>query len=429
MSLHKDLQELIDAGIVSSDTAEKIHIYYQSKSQSSSNRLFLVFAILGALLIGLGIILIVAHNWDGLSRNSKTALSFTPMIIGQIACGYAVWKKMDNQAWREGSATFLFFAVGASISLISQVYNIPGNINAFVISWMLLCLPLVYILKSSVVSLLYIVGITNYVVSSGFSKFSDWPDYYYWPLLLLILPHYYFLFKEKTVGNFLNIHHLFIPVSLMFALPSLAQGEETFLLSAYMSLFGCLYLIGHSKYYKPQINYFNVFTAIGSVGTVCLLLGCSFYDVWQEVSRIDNHLSDQLLTMTFLTTALLTLAAFFLFYKNLKDKGIKEIKPIAPIFIIFLLILLLGFSTSFSVVLINLLIFAIGVMTIREGALKDHLGILNYGLLIITSLIAFRFFDGELSFVWRGIMFLIVGIGFFLTNNWILKKRKVTSNE
>ena len=68
MKIIKDLPELIAAGIISEETARNIQQYYQHKSQTSGNKLYIVFGILGALLIGLGIILIVAHNWNIFSK-------------------------------------------------------------------------------------------------------------------------------------------------------------------------------------------------------------------------------------------------------------------------------------------------------------------------------------------------------------------------
>ena len=68
MSLLKDIQDLVNAEIISDEVADKIQDYYRTKGSLSKNRLFVVFGILGAILIGLGIILIIAHNWDELSR-------------------------------------------------------------------------------------------------------------------------------------------------------------------------------------------------------------------------------------------------------------------------------------------------------------------------------------------------------------------------
>ncbi|WKN43561.1 hypothetical protein [Tunicatimonas pelagia] len=71
-----------------------------------------------------------------------------------------------------------------------------------------------------------------------------------------------------------------------------------------------------------------------------------------------------------------------------------------------------------------MLILVIGIAITLKGARQDHLGVLNYGLLIIAALVLCRFFDERLSFILRGTLFVLVGIGFFLTNYRMLRKRK-----
>ncbi len=39
----------------------------------------LYLGILGSLLVGLGIVLLVAHNWDEMSRQCKLSLLFLPL--------------------------------------------------------------------------------------------------------------------------------------------------------------------------------------------------------------------------------------------------------------------------------------------------------------------------------------------------------------
>jgi hypothetical protein len=58
--------------------------------------------------------------------------------------------------------------------------------------------------------------------------------------------------------------------------------------------------------------------------------------------------------------------------------------------------------------------------------LMNHLGILNFGLLIVLVLALCRFFDDRIPFVWRGFFFLATGISFFAANYFLLKKRKKT---
>ena len=160
MKIQKELIELVEAGVISQSTADDISDYYKSRRGSSKSRLLIIFGVLGAMLVGLGIILILAHNWDDLSRASKTVIAFIPLIAGQLICAYTLWKQSESTAWREGATTFLVFAVGASISLVSQIYNIPGDLGSFFLTWSLLCLPLIYVMKSSTASLLYLIGIT-----------------------------------------------------------------------------------------------------------------------------------------------------------------------------------------------------------------------------------------------------------------------------
>lgn len=82
MSLSKDLSELVNSEIITPETADRIQDYYDEKKGTSANRLFIVFGVLGTLLIGLGIISIIAHNWDELSRITKTFFAFLPLIAG-----------------------------------------------------------------------------------------------------------------------------------------------------------------------------------------------------------------------------------------------------------------------------------------------------------------------------------------------------------
>ena len=138
-----NLEELLKEGIISKENADDIRQYYQSKNEGSSNRLFLVFGLLGAVLVGLGIILIIANNWDSFSKVTKTVLAFVPLVIGQGFCTYSLLKMPDNKTWREAASSFTFFAVGAGIALISQIYHIQGSTAEFLLTWMLLTLPLV----------------------------------------------------------------------------------------------------------------------------------------------------------------------------------------------------------------------------------------------------------------------------------------------
>ncbi len=424
MSIYKDINELIKAGVITDDTANRIQEYYGSRNGSSVNRLFIVFGVIGAILVGLGIILIIAHNWDELHRSTKTMFAFFPLILGQVLCGFSLIKNHHSIAWRESSAAFLFFAVGASISLISQVYNIPGNLSSFLLTWMLLCLPLIYLMKSSVVTLLYLTGITYFACETGYWTYPSTESYIYWLLLILALPHYYLLYKQEHKGNFLFFHNWFIPLSIIITLGTVAHSTEELMFIAYFSLFGMLYLIGEIDFFAQQKYINNAFNILGSLGTIVLLLALSFDWFWEALASEHLQFSAIIATPEFIVSTIITLIAAWLLYLTQKDKSLINIRPIGITFILFIIAFLVGLSSPISIVLINIIVFLIGLLTIREGVKQGHLGILNYGLFIITALVICRFFDTDLSFIFRGILFVSVGAGFFALNYYMLKTRK-----
>lgn len=415
----------MQAGIIPQETADKISDYYLNQRTPSQNRIVIAFGILGAILVGLGIILIIAHNWDEFPRMVKTGFAFLPLVAGQIVCGFTLMKKRGSIAWVESATAFLFFAVGASISLVSQVYNIPGNLTSFLFTWMLLCLPLIYVMNSSIASLLYLIGITYYACESGYWSHPATESYWYWILLLLALPHFVRLHRKQPEGNFMIFHNWLVPLSLLTALGTVAESTEELMFIAYMSLLGLFYLFGSSEFFSEQKRRSNGFFIISSVGTIGMLLAFSFDWFWKMLARSNLRYREVVSSPEFYASAIITLVALGFLFRQMKNQPLREIKPLGVVFLVFIVTFIMGLSSiTLPLIIINLLALAIGVLTIRSGAQADHLGILNFGLLIITALVVCRYFDSDLSFVAKGILFVSVGLGFFFSNYLMLKKRK-----
>ncbi|MGE5317414.1 MAG: hypothetical protein ACM3ME_05425 [Chloroflexota bacterium] len=259
-------------------------------------------------------------------------------------------------------------------------------------------------------------------MTSYFSYPKDY-SYFYWLLLAGALPHYYQLYKEKPYSNFMIFHNWTIPLSLIIVLGTLAKMNGELMLIAYIRLLGLFFMVGDTDFFNQQKPINNGFKIIGTLGTLILLLSLSFDGFWEKLRGRDFQI-DQLITAPeFIASLIISLLAAILFYLQYKNKPSDQLKPIASVFILFIITFLLGLYMPISVVLINLNVFAIGILTMREGSRIDHLGVLNLGLLIITALVICRFFDKDLSFILRGMMFLTVGAGFFVTNYMMLKKR------
>jgi len=271
VKLQSDIKELVVNRVISEDVALQIESYYKSKGAKTSNRLFTIFGVLGAMLIGLGVILILAHNWDHFSRTVKTVFAFLPLLVGQFFAGYSILNK-KNETWREASGVFLFFAVGSSMALVSQIYNIPGDLSSYLLAWFLLCLPLVYLLKSNALALLHLVYITWYACSYGYFMDNKTP-WFYLLGLVLYLPFYLRLEKSKNITSVLN---WLTPLSVVIVLGAFISWDIQIGFLVYIVLFGLLYNIGKLPSFSNQKLRKNGYLILGSLGTVFMLLTASF---------------------------------------------------------------------------------------------------------------------------------------------------------
>jgi len=426
-SLENDLEALVKDGILTQDAVAGVRQWYARKNASNPNRLILVFGVLGVLLVGSGISLLVAHNWDEMSIPVKTFFAFLPLLIGQIWVGFTLLKNKDSEMHREMSAGWLALAIGTSIALVSQIYHLPGNISTFLLTWLLLGLPLVYLLRSSVASLLFIAGATWYGVEAGY-EYSDSQQntWAYWLLIVAVLPHYFILFRSRPSGWFIVLHHYAIPVSLLICLGILEDGAGgKWMWVAYMSLLGTFYLLGQYLTGKEVTGISNGYRIIGWVGSLLLLFIGSFKEFW-TIYKFGTA-SDQLDadTLPFFAGLGLALAGLALMLILFRKKVIGLLDPVIPAFIIYFLLFFVGFQAPDAVtILINLYLLGIGVWLLIRGQQQERLAILNLGLGIIAVLATCRFFDTDLSFIVRGVMFILVGAGFVYFNYKLIQKKK-----
>lgn len=415
----KDLPELIDNNIISADAAKAIADYYATKKEPASTQL-IIFGALGAILVGLGIILIFAHNWDNFSRLQKTALALFPLLLFQCLAGYSLVKD-KNRLWKEVTGTLLFFSVGAAIALVSQVYNIPGEQSSYILTWTLLCFPLMYILKSNTLAILHLVFSTFYAFDAGyFNPVSPWM---YLALTAGFIPYYLHQLKQFPGSYGVSVFNWLLPVSLTIALGGFISGADEFGFVIYMAFLCLLYNIGLLPYFTAQEHGWNGFLNLGRTGIALLLLATSFRWFWKATIAGENPEHEFVLVWIAFFAA-----AIYFAYRSIKNKFRPDLYQLT--LVIFPALYLLGsFNDHAATILNNILVLGLGVVSIREGASKFNFGMLNFGLIVISGLIISRFFDTNMSFAVRGLLFIAVGAGFFMANYMVIqKKKKIPAN-
>ncbi|MCK9411734.1 MAG: DUF2157 domain-containing protein [Prolixibacteraceae bacterium] len=427
MNILHDLHELVGANVITSETAHQISDYYkkrQTNSPGGKNKQLLLFGILGAFLVGIGLLFIVANKWEELPRSVKTACAFLLLIVPQLLCVYAMYKKADKVVWLESTALILFFAVCANISLVSQIYHINGDASTFIFTWMMLTVPLVYIMNSSAVSIGYLIGILSYSFAVRFDGNALLGDHLTWLLFLVPIPHYFRLIRSSSESPLTKLLHWVIPGVLTLNLGTVVTNFGELMPPVYFTLFGIFYFIGSGNYFRNRTPEQNGYLIIGTFGSIITLIVMSFQSSWEKVSSLPHPFGTLSTAPEFVAFLLLFSLASGILYREIRDRGLGGLRIMEVAWFLFILIFVLGFFTTAPVFLINLAVFATGVLMIRKGAGENNLSTLNSGMIVITILLICRSFDIDLTYFVKGLMFVGVGIGFFITNWWMLKKQR-----
>lgn len=417
------IDELLQAGVIDELTADRIRSYWQSKQGGNPNRLSIVFSVLGALLAGLGVILVVAHNWDDLPHAIRTILAFVPMLIGHLAAWYALKKKPESRAWREGAAVFLLFAVGACLAMVSQIYHIEGELKDFLFSWILLAIPIMFVMDSALAALFYGIGISWFAAEIGYFNRSQETPYAYLPFLGFLVIFYWHIRQTRPNSNYQHFLDWLIPLSLCLTLGTFSDDAPAYMWLAYMVMLALLYVVGKWVIPNERSIRANGWLVVGLFGSFILLFIQSFLDFWiySKSMFLENWMEQNELWL-FVGLWLLLLA--LLVYYGRKNQELWR-HPLSYLGVVYPLIYLLGQVYPLAAtIIINSVLFFLGLFHIWMGAKRDHLGILNFGMLVITILVACRFFDTDMTFALRGLLFLLLGGGFFLANNYLLSRRK-----
>src|SRR5438105_541630 len=310
--LRSQLPELIASGVISSENARAIDGYYEH-DQPRVNFAFVILAALGSALVAAGIILLIAHNWDDLSRATRTGVAFLPLLIAQALVVFTLMRRNESRPWRE--ATAIVGAI-AYAGLATAIY---------------LCGIKFFPQPAGRLHLLALLGgIAIAVVTIVLSFESNWHMTY----RVASVP-------RTSAANLAVVVELLFPIAAVcLASSDLLRRRAEFSLSAAL---------------------FPIVTAIAWAITHL----CEFpNDRWRST------------------------------------------------------------RCSFAAgTVMNCYALLLGIDILARGIRTNSVARANFGLLLIAALAICRFFDSYLSFVARGVGFIIVGVGFLVANLLLFKRR------
>jgi hypothetical protein len=430
--LYMELPELVRSGVVDQATAERIERHYGPVSETTARGLLVaVFGVLGALLIGAGVMLLVGHNWEELGRPLRAGLSFALLLGAQALAGWTLWGRRESVAWYEGSGLFLGLAIGTTIALIAQTYQISGDLKSFMLTWTVLALPIPYLLRSRIGAGLYWILATWWLTVHAWDEPVTRQAGLFVLLIGLIVPFMAWLNlqyrDEARTALLLWTAAICLVIAGFAVLPELSYG---FWFPIATGFFGALYVAGLARNAVEGVDSLAFWRRplhiMGATGLAVMVFTGSFADVWRHMAsaRDPEHGMAVTIAAAVVGLALLSLSAWrgIALWKNRQMH--RALLALTPLLLVGVWALSFREGTEgWLMLLVNLFGLCTGVATVHAGFRNGSLGTANCGLLLVVALIAARFFDDDWSFVIRGIGFIAMGIVFLTMNMSLLRRR------
>jgi len=161
VQVDRKLAEWTSAGLLTPESAAKIREY-----EGHQTRPYLLYAIggLGALTIVLGLVAIIASNWESIPGSVKLTLDL--VLAAALAAGLMLVDRRAIDWLRETLIALYWGHVLASIGLISQVYHLGGATWQALLVWTGLTFPLVTRSRSQNLALLWLLALhTTYFMA------------------------------------------------------------------------------------------------------------------------------------------------------------------------------------------------------------------------------------------------------------------------
>jgi len=433
--LRSQLPELVASGVISSENAQAIERHYE-QDQPRSNFAFVILAALGSALVAGGIILLIAHNWDELSRATRTGIAFLPLLIAQALVVFTLLRRNESRPWREAAAIFDVAAVATAISLISQTYQVQGTFADFMRTWLLLSIPLVYLLRTTLGAVAYVIGSVLWLFARWGIFSSQGNPMLFWLLLMLVIPYVVIRFRRDRDTPETATLVIVVALGALFGVGATADFADANVGGiAYAGLTTAIYLCG-VKLFPQEGGRLHLLAMLGGIAVGVVAIVLSFDSSWHMTRHVASSprssAADLAVAMELLfSIAAVCLASFDLLRRRTGFSLSAALLPIVAAFS-WAIANLCEFTDnrwqstrcSFAAATVmNCYALLLGIDVLARGIHTNSIVRANFGLLLIAALAICRFFDSDLSFVIRGVGFIVVGLGFLVANVLVFKRR------
>ena len=161
MNVERKLRRWREAGLIDDTTSARIAVFEREQQQPLA-----MYALigLGAATVGLGLISLVAANWERIPALLKLLLDFGLGVLLAVLIEQTVRRRASLA--REALVTIYYGFSLASLALVGQIYQLDAPTYQPLLTWSIATLPLVLLGESRFLGALYTAGL---ITTHGFA--------------------------------------------------------------------------------------------------------------------------------------------------------------------------------------------------------------------------------------------------------------------
>lgn len=400
---YNELKHLTELGYLEQEQLCRIQQEY-IKTRKEHRSIFLIFALLGVIFIGAGVISLFAYNWSMFSREMKAFIALLPLLGVQ---GILYWKIRSNASdiWIKSLTLALGIAFLSALGLIYQAYQISCSLNSMMLTGFLLMLPVIYLLDGYYLAILYMAGIYWAGGNNGYIL-----------LALLLLPYYVQQVKKKECCWQLSLcFFIWLPCLAMIYIP-------------YDFFFACIIILFLYMTIETPAFYQKL---AGRVLYVMLFLKTVFYAVFNDVADffgIGSHGWQalglpEILLMVLLAGAVIRMYVYC--WKKEKDRrtGIFLSALICVLMTADLMIQDWTYASAYEA-LVNICFIGFSLYKLLSGVKLANLSSVRRYTAALIMYIVLKVSFGDYQLLVKGIAFLMAGLAFLAVNYMMTLKLK-----
>lgn len=428
-TLRKELPLWQQDGLISQEQADLIIKRYDlnpADERQSPSRFIAAISVIGALLLGSGIILLIASNWQSIPRLFKLLLLSTSIIAVDHA-GFHL--KYVKQSYPRTGAALIFLGsllFGAGIWLVAQIYNISSRYDNGTLYWALGIIPVAWLLGMETVLTLASALLSLW----GVWKACDFhePNYLY-PVLVgaLVIPLAY---KTRSRAALLVS---MAGVCIWFGTGPMAYYiEKSSLMMAfpYMVLGALFYATGLCHSLHPRAALFEpVYTLFGGLlmfGSVYII---SFHEMAKDLAETLAKPIPSALWLVSGGMGILCIAAAIFALRRARSHKLGQAVSSESAFLLGCLFLgtflFLGANEFVSTgILSNIMLFWLAMSLVYFGYKRGEPFMVNLGFLLFAVHFITRYTDLGWKYLPRSAFFISAGALLLVWALVLERKRK-----